>query len=50
MDNPELFQVTIVFGNFETREEAAQFREQMQQQQAGYTEKFISGRIRGSWS
>lgn len=43
---PELFQVTVVFGNFEDRQQAADFREEMEKQYS----QFISGRIRGSFS
>jgi hypothetical protein len=45
----ELFQVTITFGNFDSREEARDFCEALKQEHAGYTERFIDGEIKGSW-
>ena len=41
----ELFQVTVVFGNFEDRAEAERFKERMSQEY-----EYVQAEIKGSWS
>jgi hypothetical protein len=42
--NKEWFQVTVVFGNFDSKEDATDFRDYMKT-----NDMFVSDEIKGSW-